>query len=430
MKLRWFSPLPPSRSGIADYTADVLPALGARCELEAWTDARTWDNRLNRSARIRSFSPDDLDFRTVNDVDCNIYNLGNNGLFHQGIWEVARQAPGLVILHDTRLHHLFGHIYRESTGDRDGYMRQMLRYYGPASMNDAEQFWDGRLATEIMATRYPLTELAIENALGIVAHTRTSFDALCNITEKPVFLLPLAYAGKRHRPRRDREPPYTIILFGHLGPTRRVLEFLAAFAKSGVRNMFRIEICGQLWDSALVSRTVRSLDLERQVDLRGFLSTNELNDAFYRADLAVNLRYPDMGEASLSQLQLWDASLPTLVTNIGWYSEQPPEVVRHIAPDAEEEDLIAALRDYVKNPRAYREMGERARARLLSAHSPERYADAILDVIKQCLENRSAHCAGPLTIEVSKALVRSGLGPRKMQLESIARAIAFVCMRK
>ena len=38
MRLNWFSPLPPARTEIANYTVRLLPALCASCDVTLWTD--------------------------------------------------------------------------------------------------------------------------------------------------------------------------------------------------------------------------------------------------------------------------------------------------------------------------------------------------------------------------------------------------------
>ena len=60
---------------------------------------------------------------------------------------------------------------------------------------------------------------------------------------------------------------------------------------------------------------VELLGLRERVTFHGYVSEAELEAALDDADLAVNLRYPTMGEASGSQLRIWDHALPSLVTH-------------------------------------------------------------------------------------------------------------------
>ena len=82
------------------------------------------------------------------------------------------------------------------------------------------------------------------------------------------------------------------------------------------------------------------------------------------ADLAINLRYPSMGEASGSQLQFWDYGLPTLVTRTGWYASLPEGTTAFVRPEHEVEDMQAHLRAFLADPSAFRAMGERGRQSL------------------------------------------------------------------
>ena len=55
--------------------------------------------------------------------------------------------------------------------------------------------------------------------------------------------------------------------------------------------------------------------MERLVKIHGYV--RDLDERLAEADLAVNLRYPSMGEASAAQLRIWDHALPSLVTERG-----------------------------------------------------------------------------------------------------------------
>ena len=42
MRLAWFSPLPPTESGIAAYTADVVPRLAASHVIDCFDEHEHW----------------------------------------------------------------------------------------------------------------------------------------------------------------------------------------------------------------------------------------------------------------------------------------------------------------------------------------------------------------------------------------------------
>ena len=89
MRVAFFSPLPPSPSGIADYSQALLAPLGRLVELEVFADA------------AREFRPGDFDLA--------LYQIGNNP-YHDFVYETALRHPGVVVMHESNLHHLMADI--------------------------------------------------------------------------------------------------------------------------------------------------------------------------------------------------------------------------------------------------------------------------------------------------------------------------------
>ena len=78
MTAGFFSPLPPARTGVADYSASLLAELRRLGSVEVAPDR----------------------------CDVALYHLGNNGL-HAPIYRRALTDPGVIVLHDPVLHHFF-----------------------------------------------------------------------------------------------------------------------------------------------------------------------------------------------------------------------------------------------------------------------------------------------------------------------------------
>ncbi|HEV2762241.1 MAG TPA: glycosyltransferase [Pyrinomonadaceae bacterium] len=392
MKLNWFTPLPPARTEIAADAARLLPALAARAAVTLWTNQEDWDDALERHAEVRRYAPERPPWHELNRADATLYSLGNDPRFHSSVWQVSRRHAGFVVLHDLKLQHLFAGIYRELLGDREGYLSLMESHYGAAGRRDARDFWRGRLSTEDIADRYPLTALAVEGALGVFVHTEEAFAWVRDETGLPVARAPLSFAATRRHGReraarlRGTRPPFRLILFGHLHSNRRVDELLLALAELPEREQFRLDIYGRLWDERHVASAVAAHGLEGLVTIHGFVDADVLEAALRRAHLAVNLRYPTMGEASGSQLRIWDHALPSLVTRVGDYARLPEDAVAHVRPEREVEDIQTHLRAFLADPARFAAMGERGRLRLERWHAPEAYADALLGLVSRAPE--------------------------------------------
>lgn len=385
MRLNWFSPLLPARTAIAHYTARILPALARESEVILWTDQEEWDPVLESHATVRHYHPDRIPWPEINCGDVSFYNIGNNAQFHLAIWQVSTRHPGIVILHDFCLHELFAYYYREFTGDYDGYLDQMARFYGDVGRMDADLWWSGGLDMHHLAERYPLTPLALANALGVVVHTEQALEFVRQGNHSIAHAsLPYPAASRSVSPESHEwhpthEPPYRLVVFGFIHRNRRLESLLQALASLPEKHLFRLDIYGQLWDEAYIQTQIETLELGETVAIHGFVPEPELDAALSSADLAVNLRYPTMGEASESQLRIWNHGLPALVTRVGMYASLPEDTVAFVRPENEIEDIQAHLRAFLGDPSRYARMGENGRRRLETHHAPTTYARLLHD---------------------------------------------------
>jgi hypothetical protein len=97
------------------------------------------------------------------------------------------------------------------------------------------------------------------------------------------------------------------------------------------------------------------------------------------ADIAINLRYPTMGEASHSQLHLWAYGLPTLVTKTGWYAEQPAGTVVTADPHSEVDDIKDFFARSFEQPESLLEVGRSGRDWLKANHTTSTYVRDLVD---------------------------------------------------
>jgi glycosyltransferase involved in cell wall biosynthesis len=384
--IHWFSPLPPARTGIADYTTGILPYLQQRCQIVLWTDQQSWDERIEQCCEVRSFHPATLKADALEPRGIPIFHIGNNPM-HQGIWEVSRRIQGVSVLHDTRLQHLFAHVLRDRYGDKQQYISAMSRCYGIRGARAADRFWSGGHTTEEMATKFPLASLAAEQSSICIVHSKESLELLEKEVTTPTLYLPLPYAARSEPSARKVGPPFRIVLCGYFGANRRLEAFLTALGTFEEKHRFQVEIYGTVWDPEHIKKLISDHALSDIVVVNGYLEDLlDLDRALAGAHLGVNLRYPTMGEASMSQLQLWEHGIPSLVTPVGWYASLPEDTVLFVRPEAEVEDIQNHLRAFLRDPKKFACIGARAREVLLTVHNPARYADALMDILTRFAE--------------------------------------------
>ncbi|OLE01725.1 MAG: hypothetical protein AUG91_00495 [Actinobacteria bacterium 13_1_20CM_4_69_9] len=150
MRVAYYSPLPPERSGIADYSALLLPAL-----------ERVLDVDVVRRGRTRPVA-----------ADVALYHVGNDPESHGWIVDALRRRPGVVVLHDFVLHHLVAGL---TIGRKDGpgYLAAMERDAGVPGRLLAHGVLDGRVPPpwETRPEEFPLAGEVLGPATGLIVHS-------------------------------------------------------------------------------------------------------------------------------------------------------------------------------------------------------------------------------------------------------------------
>lgn len=405
--LHWVSPLPPAKSGIADYTASLLPHLAGLADVTLWTDQSEWDKDLERWARVRRLEfepgpPAEL-LPTETGAPVPIVNFGNSPL-HYGCWQVARAVPHIAVVHDVCLQDFFRYAFIAVEKDEGRYFDAMGTAYGLTGREAGRQCLRGMRAMADVSMEYPLGAFACKSAMAAVVHSEWSRRWLAKDGFAPAVHLPFPYPSRVREVVPPREEPFRIVLCGYFNTNRRLDSFLKAFATFPERRRFRIEIYGTIWDPPYIESILDETDIRRQVALHGFQPTLELDRRLSGAALAVNLRYPTMGEASMSQLQLWDSGIPTMATPVGWYAELPPETILPVHIDREEADIHRHLAAFLADRKTVSEVGRRGKALLESRHDPDSYAVRIFDLASSWRRLSAQRVAG---ITASRAAAAS-----------------------
>lgn len=407
VKLNLFSPLPPTRSDIARVTTHLLPLLAAKAEIVIWSSEPKWNPAAETHATVRHYDVKYPPWREINQADATFYQMGNDPRYHYPIWRMSEQHPGIVILHDLMLQHFFsGLLFHDLGLSRRDYLEMVERHHGARGRVLAESHLHGLLGTEELGQQCPLTGGATENALAVIVHSEAALPLVPQ--ETPVAYLPLCVGAPApaEKPARNQESEvYRISLFGFLGPNRRLPVLLHTLANFARRDRYRLDIYGTIEGAEKIQQLICRLGLSDLVTMHGFVQHDELDEALRQTDLVVNLRNPSMGEASGSQLHLWQYALPSLVTRSAWYETLPGDTVAFVRPEHETEDIQAHLTAFLDDPGKYRELGRNGRAHVAENHATETYVHSLLEVASRTPEFRSRWIARDLARRAASTMM-------------------------
>ena len=387
-RLRWLSPLDAEDTEIARYSEQFLPYLARHAGVVAVEDGAgkanpSWWQECQLGADpIPGTEP------------MPVYHIGNNSV-HGPIFERSREEPGIVVLHDLSLVDLAKHISHERD-DPQWWKRQMLRQYGEEITGLVARSENSRPDYFSMITNYPLFLPFVEDALGVVVHSRHAREAVASHLPMgfPVRQLQLPASAPGQMPERDyRSRPLEFVFCGHVGPNRRLIEFFEAWGRLASPDALRLRMFGNLRNQRQLMQHAGRYGVDKYVEILGYVPDEELDKALQSAHFAINLRWPTMGEASASQLRYWAAGLPVLVTDVGWYGELPQDTVCKITVSREIDDIVDLLQEAISTPDKFDQIGENGRRYLQQHHGQEDYCRKLLAFVEQSSAQRLAHRA-------------------------------------
>ena len=432
MKINFFTPLPPAPTDVARCVERLLPALAERAEVTLWTDQPDVDRSVSKLCAVRRYEGSFEDWRPLSYADFNLYNVGNDGRFHSAIMDVAQVCPGVVVLHDVCVHELLVATLERDARLGERYMA-LMEAFGPEAVAAARGVLKGEVRICDIAPKFPMTDWALRGALGVVSHNAAALRAAVPNRKVPLLDVPLPWLPvAQMAPARAHERGsgrLEMVICGFLNSeSRRLCQVLDAMAKFPRRNDLRLNIAGTVSDPRRLALDIERRGLSRCVRVHGFLSERALGRLLEKSHMAINLRWPSVGEASGAQLRFWNHSLPTLVTRTGWYAQQPEDCVLFVDPAREEADLHrhwdAALDHYDVLTR----VGMNGHRRLEERHSAETFADALIGFLPSVERYRSRAFVTPLAEHAGHVLGATGLpeGVRCRVANSVAQALGDI----
>jgi glycosyltransferase involved in cell wall biosynthesis len=400
MKVAYFSPLPPERTGVADYSALLLPALRERLDVTVVKRGRK---------------------RAPRGTDSALYHVGNNPDAHAWIVDALRKRPGVVVLHDFVVHHLVAGM---TIGRRDGhgYLDAMEREGGVVGRLLAHGVLDKRLPPlwESRPEEFHLAGEVLDLATGLIVHSRyVETRARAAGYEGPVWRIPHpAWSIPPVAPAEIVGSPL-IGSFGNVNASKRIPQLLEAFARlRRGRPEARLLLVGAVSPGFDLDRRLQRLGLSDEGIIReAYVAEDRLWSLMAACDVCVSLRAPTMGETSGSVIRALTLGRPLVVSKIGWFAELPDEVAIKVpVGEGEVEALVDALERFATGG-----SGAAGMAYAKREHDVERVADAYAAALEEAAGGAVVRDA--VLAEVGRAASEVGLGADAPETAELGRRL-------
>lgn len=376
-RLAYFSPMPPQRSGISDYSAELLPALSEYYAIDVIVeDVRAIDEPVGAAWVAR-------DLRWFREHACRydriLYHLGNSP-FHCHMVPIMERYPGVVVLHDFHLGDLVNQLADNGDVRYRANALQWSHGYGAVLEHLVADPAAG------VASSHPANCHFLECAQGVIVHSEHARQ-LARKFFQPSFSAQWAViASLRNLPERpDRaavrrslgfsETDFVICSFGVLGETKLNHRLVSALLGSSLAadETCRLVFVGECTDGPYGLRLrgeIAKAKGRAKIEITGYASRALYEQYLGAADLAIQLRERSRGETSAAVLDCMGFALPVIVNAHGAMAELPEGTVVKLEEDFRDADLAQAVEQLRHDAGVRRRLGEAARGHVAQACSP------------------------------------------------------------
>jgi glycosyltransferase involved in cell wall biosynthesis len=433
MRIAWFTPLPPgppsrqhpsrvgvasskladeeaqrvraARSGIAAYSAEILPLLRLRYEgIDVFVD--------------RAPSVDEPDVFSAHDFvwkqrrrpyDLTVFQMGNAAC-HGYMWAYLFRYPGLVVLHDAQLHQARALWLMKRYRPRyDDYISE-FRATEPQAPPDAAYVIAAGLGESALYQHWPLVRLVLESARLSVVHNTwlrahlaerypaATIDAIeMGVADPALALAAPKLAGERVASEggeartsiliRHGIPADAVVIaaFGGVTPEKRLGPLIQAIGMIQDRvPALHLMLVGDEAPHYDVRADATRWGISDRVHVTGYVADADVPSYLAAADICSCLRWPTNRETSASWLRAIAAGKPTLITALAQLADLPPIAVSIDVLD-EEHALPQALESLATDPGYRARLGRAAREYWNARHRLEQMASGYERVIARAV---------------------------------------------
>ena len=389
-RLAYLSPLPPEKSGIADYSAEVLPELANHYDIEVIVEqpevSVPWI-RANCPIRTTEWFS-----KNHNRYDRLLYHFGNSP-FHMHMFGLLDQFPGTLVLHDFFLSSVIAHM--EWLGHSPNLWSAAL--YASHGYHALEE----RFAAEDQAKivwKYPVNLTVLQKANGIIAHSKLAAQLADTSYGRGYSddwaIIPLPRKAPTNVARAEaraslatEDGTFLVCSFGMIGPTKLNHRLLTAWLASPLaqdprcRLVFVGENEGGEYGTEFLRAIVQSAAVDR-ITVTGFVSPARYCSYLAAADAAVQLRTQSRGETSRALLDCMAYGLAVIANAHGTALELPKDCTLQLVDKFSDDELQAALTKLREQPNLRQQLGNSAAAHIRTQHNPRQVSDRYRDAIE------------------------------------------------
>ena len=353
-RLALASPMPPQLCGPAGYFAEFINYLPDLCELTVFTTLDPAAVELPREVRVERLDALEVIEAIEGPFDEVLYFLGDSE-FHIGELLQLQRRPGAVVLHDARLNILYTEMHRR-------YPHLMDENFGQS----LHRMYPGRYPSALGGAQFlPLAE---EGTYGILmvadvaklatrlfVHSEHAADLIeldCGRRAEVLFPIPCPWLPSEETvgslPRIAAGSRPLIASFGFASQAKRSELLVDVMQGLPLADLALVGHIGEHFREALRT-AAQAQGTAGHVTVTGKVTSREYQEWLAKTTIAVQLRLFSNGESSASVAETLAAGIPTVVTDIGTFSEYPDDTVVKLPRNISSEELATVLSELLED---------------------------------------------------------------------------------
>lgn len=357
--IAYITPLPPQHTGIARYSAELLPALYKYFNIDIFTDCEQCSNYdLVNDFNIYSYK----DFPAyAKDYDTIIYQIGNSK-YHAYMYDMLIKYPGIIVEHDFFLGGMIDSVNNISVKYKNIFVNDLLYSHGISGLR-----YFHKHGFENTFWKYPLNKHIIDMATGIIFHSPYAYElykkfygnfsksTICCIKQMHELINSISNEQRAIKRNKLGFSKDTIVIasFGYLVITKHILLIIKGFLQlKSMLAAYKVKLIfvGDCVDKVYKKRISEVINGDKDIFVTGYINDDLYQQYLYSTDIAIQLRTKSRGETSRAVLDCLAYGIPLIINEYATFKDYPDNVVQKIGAVPKVDDIVQALHNLILNP--------------------------------------------------------------------------------
>ena len=392
-KMAFVSPLPPQKTGIANYSLQLLPELARFYEIVLILEKTQIDNKWLKN----NFTIQDVHWfnQHAATFDVILYQFGNSPAHHY-MFKLLADYPGIVILHDFFLSGLVHYADVMMPSEKDSFYRALYESHGFSACH-----YHVKKGREATLSHYPCNLAVLKRATGIIVHSQHAINLafkwykfrqethIRRISQIRLKLTTINRETARKKLKLSKDD-FLVCSFGFISPhklSQRIISnwLDSALAKNENAHLIFVgENHVGDYGEQLTSK-INASKLKKQIQITGFIELELFESYLAAADMAIQLREASQGETSACIISCLSYGIPMIINAHGSADEFPNNVVLKIKERFTDNTLKEAINQLYEKAMLREQLAQNALEYINQHHHPTKIGEKYQEVIEYFL---------------------------------------------